>query len=397
MMDRSTLLEAPPDSPAPPEAVIREARRRQRRRWVLVAGIAIVVVAVVAAIVFGSTLRSGRRPTPPATRTRVRTSPPVHAVVSTRPSQPGPLAVAPDGTLYVADEAQNRILARLPSGRFRVVAGNGQKGFSGDGGPAVDAELNDPQGITVGANGTVYFADQANNRIRAVSPGGTITTVAGNGQGLTSVDLPESGMPAVSAAVPEPTAVTIGPDGSLYVATGADVLKVDADGDLHVIEDGPEFDAFDPGLMFLEQCYPASLAFDRAGDLYIGCSSPWVLLVRTPDGSLHSLGMVRPHDAWAAMTPTPEGGVLAIEGTNIVAYGSATGPAPVDFLTYRLPDGSPFWPQGIAATADGSVYLSQDGVSGIGPATILDESPSGALSVIWQTKSTAGSRPGARG
>jgi hypothetical protein len=397
MMDRSTLLEAPPDSPAPPEAVIREARRRQRRRWVLVAGIAIVVVAVVAAVVFGSTLRSGRRSTPPTARSRVRTPPPVQAVVSTQPSQPGPLAVASDGTLYVADEAQNRILARLPSGRFRVVAGNGRKGFSGDGGPAVDAELDDPQGITVGANGTVYFADQANNRIRAVSPGGTIATVAGNGQGLAAVDLPESGEPAVSVAVPEPTAVTIGPDGSLYVATGADVLKVDADGELDVIEDGPEFDAFDPGLMFLEQCYPASLDFDRAGDLYIGCSSPWVLLVRTPDGSLHSLGMVRPHDAWAAMTSTPEGGVLAIEGTDIVAYGSGTGPAPVDFLTYRLPDGSPFWPQGIAATADGSVYLSQDGVSGIGPATILDESPSGALSVIWQTKPPAGPRPGARG
>jgi hypothetical protein len=397
MMDRSTLLQDPPDSPAPPEAVVREARRRQQRRWVLIAGIATVVFAVIAAIVIGSTLRSGRRSTPPAALSRVRRSAPVRPVATIRPSEPGPLAVASDGTLFVADDAQNRILARLPSGRFRVVAGNGKQGFSGDGGPAVDAELDGPQGIALGANGTVYFVDRFNNRIRAVSPDGTITTVAGNGQGGASGQLPDSGIPAVSAAIPQPTAVAVGPDSSLYIAADADVLKVDAGGDLDVIEDGPGFDAFDPGLMFQQQCYPASLAFDSTGDLYIGCSSPWVLLVRTPDGSLHSLGMARPHDAWAAMTSTPEGGVLAIEGTDIAAYGSASGPAPADFLRYRLPDGSPFWPQGIAATADGSVYLSQDGVSGIGPAAILEESQSGALSVIWQTKTLPSSAPGSGG
>jgi hypothetical protein len=389
MVDRSTLLEERPGLPPPPEAVIREARRRQRRRRSGVTGIVVVAVVIVVVVLpIGS--RSVRRPPSPVAVSRGPSATPVEPVDGIHPSQPGPLAVGGTGTLYIADEAQNRILARLPSGRFRVIAGDGKKGFSGDGGPAVDAELDNPQGIAVAADGTVYFADFFNNRVRAVSPAGIITTVAGNGQGIVSFHLPVSGMPATAATVPEPTSVAIGPGGSLYVAAYSDVLELEPGGVLNVVEDGSALDGSDPGVMFQEGCYPASLAFDGTGNLYIGCSSPWVLLVRAADGSLRQLGMARPHDAWAAMTSTPDGGVLAIEGTDIVRYGSPGRPVPIDFLTYRLPGGRPFWPQGIAAAADGSIYLSQDGVSGIGPAAILEESPSGTLSVLWPTKPATG-------
>ena len=85
-----------------------------------------------------------------------------------------------NGDLYIADGSLND-LGRLSSGTFRVIAGNGKVGFSGDGGPAVEAELDDPQGIVAGPNGTIDFADSGNNRVRSISPNGTITTVAGDG------------------------------------------------------------------------------------------------------------------------------------------------------------------------------------------------------------------------
>jgi hypothetical protein len=171
------------------------------------------------------------------------------------------------------------------------------------------------------------------------------------------------------------------PDGTVYFAAESNVLRIQSDGDLTVIEDGSTFDSSDPAVMFEQQCYPVSLAFDSAGDLYIGCSSPWVLLMRTPDGSLHDLGTVRPHDARAALTPSPSGGVLVVDGEGVFAYGSAKGP--VDFHSYRLPDGSFFWPQGVAATSDGTLYVDQDGVSGIGPPAIVECSMTAGDKVLW--------------
>jgi sugar lactone lactonase YvrE len=93
------------------------------------------------------------------------------------------------------------------------VAGNGSSGFSGDGGPATSARLNNPHGVAVDAAGNVYIADSANHRIRRVAPNGTITTVAGNG----STSYNGEGIPAVQASLAYPKGVELAPDGSLYV------------------------------------------------------------------------------------------------------------------------------------------------------------------------------------
>ena len=110
---------------------------------------------------------------------------------------PGYIAFAPDGNLYISDRAPGqtrgllyinppgggcRIVRMSPDGKLSVVAGNGVCGFSGDGGPATAAQLNDPNGIAIDAAGNLYFADTNNHRIRRIDRNGTITTVAGTGQ-----------------------------------------------------------------------------------------------------------------------------------------------------------------------------------------------------------------------
>lgn len=366
--------------PEEPEVLFKEARRRRHRRWA-VGGIVFVAAALLVGTLVHLAKAPSHRSLPPRARAHAKPTVPTPPSSEVQPKQPGALAIAPNGTLYIADGGRNQILARTPSGHFRVVAGSGRVGFSGDGGPAVDAELDGPQDIAVSPNGTVYFADAY--RVREVTPNGIINTIAGNGQQSDSLDPLSTSAPATQVAIGNTAAVALGPDGTVYFTGFNQVLQLSADGTLAVVADADTFTAFDPALPLDNQCDPISLAFDGAGDLYIGCSDPFVLLERTPDGSLHYLGTLRPHDAVGAMADVPGGGILALEGASIASYGSATPRPDNDFLSYRLPGNDDFWPQGIAASADGTVYLSQDGLAGIGPPVIVEQSSSGRVSVLW--------------
>jgi trimeric autotransporter adhesin len=97
----------------------------------------------------------------------------------------GPSAVAIDaaGNILIADAWNNRIRKINTAGIISTIAGNGTAGFSGDGGPATSAALNQPTGVAVDAAGNIYIADYTNNKIRMVDTTGTITTFAGNGDG----------------------------------------------------------------------------------------------------------------------------------------------------------------------------------------------------------------------
>ena len=321
--------------------------------------------------------------TAPTPSTVAPTAPASPATVS--PEQPGPLALGPNGDLYIADDGLNEVLARLPSGGFQVIAGTGTAGYSGDGGPAVRAELNRPSGLAVGADGTLYIADTGNNRVRAVLPDGTISTVAGNGQ-LPAGNLggtPTMGLPATLTAIGPTYTVAVGANGTLYIAALNTVLSLSPAGGLSIVTDGASFTGFPVPIPPVDGCGPESLAVDGTGDLFIGCSQPYVLVERLPDGTLQYLGSDRPHDAFAALAGVPSGGLLAVDGATVVRYSTAGEQVVVDYLSQRLPDGKPFWPQGIAEGSNGTLYLAQDGVSGIGPPAIVERSPSGATSVLW--------------
>jgi uncharacterized protein (TIGR03437 family) len=118
------------------------------------------------------------------------------------------------GTIYVSDE-QNHVVARISSDGFLdVIAGNGLSGFSGDGGRAINAAFRAPLGLALDSAGNLYIADQDDNRVRKVSPGGTVTTVAGTGVASFSGD----GGSAANAAINAPRGLAVDHAGNLYIA-----------------------------------------------------------------------------------------------------------------------------------------------------------------------------------
>ncbi len=160
------------------------------------------------------------------------------------------------GNVYIADAIDHRVRRVTPSGVILTVAGNGHPGFQGDGGPAVNALLNSPYGLAVDLSGNLYIADLGNGRVRRVSPDGVIRTIAGGGQGRAG-----SGGGDALASKLSPRNVAVAPDGSLYISDFSDhrIYKVAAEGRISLAA-GASLNA------------PAGLAPDAAGALYVADS-----------------------------------------------------------------------------------------------------------------------------
>jgi len=127
-----------------------------------------------------------------------------------------PLDVAVDqvrGLIYIADSVNHAIRKIDPRGIISTFAGTGARGFGGDGGPATSAQLAGPTGLAVDRNGNVYIADQQNHRVRKVS-NGIITSIVGTGSSTYSGD----GGPANLAGIRSPLDVTVADDGTVYIA-----------------------------------------------------------------------------------------------------------------------------------------------------------------------------------
>ena len=128
-----------------------------------------------------------------------------------------PSAVAVDraGNLYIADTMNHRVRkVDAATGIITNVAGTGQARYSGDGGPAMSAAINEPTGLAV-SDEALYIADQSNNRVRRVDLAtGVISTVAGDGTAAYSGDQ----VSAVQASLAGPSGVAVGEDGFIYVA-----------------------------------------------------------------------------------------------------------------------------------------------------------------------------------
>jgi sugar lactone lactonase YvrE len=135
-------------------------------------------------------------------------------------NQPRDTAVAADGTIYVADTFNNRIRRIASDGTISTVAGTGSPDYNGDDIAATSASLQWPHDVTVDEGGVVYIADSAHHRIRMVTTDGVITTVAGTGQPGSTGD----GGPATAARIQNPKSVVVH-DGSLYFSSLEDKVR----------------------------------------------------------------------------------------------------------------------------------------------------------------------------
>jgi uncharacterized protein YjiK len=128
-------------------------------------------------------------------------------------SQPFGIAIDSNDNLYIADTYNDRIRkVTAITGIITTIAGDGTNGFSGDGGNATDAQLNNPFGVAVDSSGKIYIADSMNSRIRKVDTNGTISTLAGGGSGVAD------GGNALSAILSNPTNVAVDNSGNIYIA-----------------------------------------------------------------------------------------------------------------------------------------------------------------------------------
>ncbi len=313
------VVDAPTEVPErpEPELLLPEAGRRRRRHWLLAIVILLVVstVAVVGiAVVIGS-------PAPNTVRVRPhRATPPQSIGLPTGGyrslEQAGPLAVSPSGSLFIVDPARHQILVRLDNGRFRLVAGNGTAGFSGDGGPATAAALTGVTDMAFAPNGDLYLAD--GNRVRMVDTRGIIETVAGDGD---SGGLVTGGTTALTAALGPISSVAISPTGTVYLATSPQILRLDPNGQLQpvtaLVQPGDNIYR-STGLTPLTSL--GQIAVDAEGVIYASSIAlGWSVYRITPDGTATYLGAARRSGGNTAIVQLgPDGVAYAGNGPFII-------------------------------------------------------------------------------
>ncbi len=163
---------------------------------------------------------------------------------------PTGVAVDRSGNVYIGEQNGNDVRVVNTSGIILAFAGNGIAGFSGDGGPAIGAEIAEVKGVAVDSSGNVVISHYMGSRIRIVNPSGIINTLAGGGSSL------GDGGPATAAQLNGPTGLNFDPTGNLYIAdtynerirkvslSTSGINKTKDDGNLFVVYPNPSFGVF---------------------------------------------------------------------------------------------------------------------------------------------------------
>ena len=221
---------------------------------------------------------------------------------------PQGVAIAPGGATLIAD-ARNNVVRRVgPDGIIGTIAGVGQ-GLSGDGGPAVDADLNTPTDVAVLADGSVLVADAGNRRVRRIAPNGIITTVAGSTRGLSG----DGGL-AIAAQLDTPRALAPLPDGGFLIADSGNsrIRRVAPNGFISTVAGTVRGFAGDGGAAVSAQLNsPAGLTLTGDGGYLIADAGNGRVRRVAADGviSTATSGLASPADA----VPLTNGGVLVAD------------------------------------------------------------------------------------
>ncbi len=197
----------------------------------------------------------------------------------------GGIETGDDGTLYLADTYNDRIRAVDTSGMITTIAGSSEDcpcvdhggGFTGDGGPAVEALISLPRAVTVDRTGQVYFIDFGNHRVRKIDRAGVITTVAGNGDDGCGSGSCQGGKgdggPATEASLRHPFDLAVDDDGNLFISEPLNdrIRKVAPDGTISTFAGTgtPGFSGDGGPAAAASLKLPTGLEVDRSGNLFI--------------------------------------------------------------------------------------------------------------------------------
>ncbi len=299
---------------------------------------------------------------------------------------PTSVAIGPLGEIYIADSGENRV-RKVVNGVITTVAGTGSPGFSGDHGPAINAQLNQPYGLAVDPLGNLYISVTASGAIRKVDTSGTISTIAG-GQPWPCTGTAGDGGPATSACLVGPRGIALDSTGSLYIAD-VNVIRKVTNGVITTVA-GAGFVSFgyngdNRPAIGAQLNYPEGVAIDAAGNLYIADTqnfrvrmvSGGVITTVAGKGSADDTNVVGSIPATSAGI-TPNGIGLDVQGNLYIAdsgnaidnfifkvtsgqistiagrgyppgYGGDNGPAVVAALN---------GPLGVAADLSGKIYVA---------------------------------------
>jgi hypothetical protein len=200
---------------------------------------------------------------------------------------PRKIVIDKNENIYYADDKANVIRRISKNGIVSTIAGNGSQGYSGDGAKATKAQLNGPWGVAADDSGNIYINDRGNGRIRKVNTAGVITTIAGSGE----VGYSGDGGPALDASFHDPQGIAVSHDGDLYIADARNdaIRRIDANGIITTFagngkrlyhgDDGivssykysqSKGNAGDGGPATAAQLYwPVDVSVDNAGNVYI--------------------------------------------------------------------------------------------------------------------------------
>jgi hypothetical protein len=292
----------------------------------------------------------------------------------------GALAVGPTGALYVADMARHRVLVRLPNGRFRVVAGTGPSGFSGDGRSALSAELSTVSGLAFSPAGSLYMVD--GGRVRVVRPNGVISTVAGDGHAAKRITgrTPAHSVGLGTAAANAGPSIAFAPNGTLYIATMVQVLRLTGEDELQPVRAVVPAGPYRGPLTGL-----GHIAVDGRGNIDVSGVNGYSVWQIPPDGHAHEVGpgsgARQSGGDYSVLQRAPDGEVYAERGPIILRI------SPhhlVPAFTIRKVDSEYFLPTYFAIGHD-ETYLDEiPGDSGFEARQQLVVDRNGRVTLLWR-------------